>query len=77
MESPEGTIPGDIERELAAHEEPPVSVEEQLQRDLEALTERVLEQVRGPVGQREWALCRTKMEEALHWAKAARGPFAN
>lgn len=73
MESPEGTIPGDIERELAAHEDPPVSVEAQIQLDTEALIPRVLQCVQGQTGQREWALARTNLEQALHWMRAARG----
>lgn len=73
MESPEGTIPGDIERELAAHEGAvPISVEGQVQLDTEALIPRVMQLVSGNRGQREWALARTKLEEAVHWMRVAR-----
>lgn len=64
MESPEGTMTDWIEA--------PQTVEGQIAEDTKLLIARVRQMVQGRTGQREWALARTKLEEAAHWISEAR-----
>lgn len=69
MESPQGTM---INPTSSSVEVAPQTVQGKIAEDLEVLIARVRQEVQGRTGQREWALARTKLEEAAHWVSEAR-----
>ena len=55
----------------------PVSVPEQIARDLADLIDRVKSEIDGGHRPREWALARTNLQQALHWVFEARDELAH